>query len=286
MPFKTRAVLGAIVSLFVFTVPVAMGQTGQIFKTSDSDLVKGRKIMEAVDNYSSDPDAMIFDTTMVIVKGDPNNQIIKRSKVFRKVYDDSQIKTLSETVYPSRMKILTHSYSNRSDDIWIKLSSGSPKRISGTGKQGYIQNSHFTYEDMESRNLEDYEFRYLSEVSIKVEGRNTPCYKIESRKVRGEDSRYSKTQIYVRKADLFVVRTDMWDQNGNPHKTQRVLKTRQIQGRETYTIAVKIGVSLVNDPTTSRINEGQNQYTVMEMTNILVDDAARIEESMFRKESM
>ncbi len=264
----------------------ASAQSGSIFLASDPDSVKGRKIMEAVDDSGSSPDAMISETTMVIVKGDPGNPIVKRSKTYRKEYSDSSVKTLSETVYPSRMKILSHSYPNRTDDVWIKLSSGSPKRISGSGKQGYIQNSHFTYEDMESTNLDQYSYTYLGEVSIKVEGRSTLCYKIESEKISGEESRYSKSQIYVRKADLYVVRTDMWDQNGNPHKTERILQTARIQGHETYTMAVKIGISLVDDPTTPNINEGKNQYTIMEMTNIKVDDAAQIDESLFRKESM
>ena len=277
----------AFITLILFLAARGVSaQDGPIFLATDTDLEKGRKIMEAVDDYGHSPEAMISETTMVIVKGDPDNAIVKRSKTFRREYAGGITKTLSETVYPSRMKILSHSYPDRSDDVWIKLSSGSPKRISGSGKQGYIQNSHFTYEDMESTNLDESEYRYLGEVSIKVEGDDTTCYKIESEKVLGEESRYSKKQIYVRKTDLFVVRTDMWDQNGNPHKTRRVLQTAQVHGLEIYTSAVQIGVSLVNDPTTARINEGKNQYTIMEMTNVIVDDAAGIDESIFRKESM
>ncbi len=272
--------------LFFLIASGTSAQSGSPFLPSDSQAVKGRKIMEAVDDSSSSPNAMVSETTMVIVKGDPDNAIIKRSETFRKVYSDTLTKTLSVVVFPSRMKVLSHSYSDRSDEIWIKLSSGSPKRISGSGKNGYIQNSHFTYEDMESTNLDEYEYLFLGEVSIKVEGRDTLCYKIESRKTSGEESRYSKSQIYIRKTDLFVVRTDMWDQNGNPHKSERVLQTAQVFGSQTYTIAVKIGISLVDDPTTTRTDEGKSQYTIMEMTSIKVDGAAQIDESLFRKESL
>ncbi len=281
---RIRPALSAIV-LFSTTY-AASAQAAPLFLASDSDLVKGRKIMEAVDDYVASPDAMISETTMLIVKGDRDNPIVKRFKTFWREYPDGVTKTLSEMVYPSRLKILRYSYSDRSDEIWLKLSSGSPKRISGSEKQGYVQNSHFTYEDMESEDRDEYEYRYLGEVSISVEGRDTPCYRIESRKIRGEESRYSKSQIYVRKEDLFVVRRDMWDENGNPHKTQRVLQTAPIRGRETYTIAVKVGVGLVDDPTTPSTDEGRNQYTIMEMSGIRVDDAARMDETLFRKESL
>ncbi len=278
--------LAILVCAILFVSMRVSAQSEKLFNPTDTDLEKGRKIMMAADALGMDPEAMVAETTMMIVKGDPGNAIIKRSKTHRKKYSDILTKSLSETVYPSRMKILTHSYSNRSDDIWIKLSSGSSKRISAAGKQGYIQNSHFTYEDMESRDLDDYRFRLLGEVTIKVAGVATPCYQVESIKMRGEESRYSRTHIYRRIEDLFTVRTDMWDQNGNPHKTLRVLASNKLRGHAEYTIAAKLGVSLVDDPRTKRIDEGRDQYTIMEMTEIKVDDAAQIDDSLFRKESL
>ena len=256
------------------------------FNPGDSDTLKGRKIMEAADNSGTSPVAMVSNTTMMIVKGNPDNPIIKRSVTRRVKRSENETWTLSETVYPSRMKILTYSYSNRDDEIWIKLSSGAPKRISGSGKQGYVQNSHLTYEDMESMDLDDYRFSYLTTGTIAVEGTPTECYWVERTKVSGESSRYSKSRLYITKDELFIVRIDMWDQNGNPHKTWRVLDLEQVQGTERYTLAAKIGVSLVDDPTTPRVDEGKNQYTIMELADIRVDDDADINLSDFKKESM
>ncbi len=241
--------------------------------------------MAAADAVETDPTQMTSETTMMIVKGDPNNPIVKRSVVYRKDFGENITRTLSETLYPSRIKILTHSHPTGSDDIWIKLSSGSLKRIAGSAKQDYVQNSHFTYEDMESRKNEEYEYTYLGTVTINVAGAPTECYRIEARKIGGAESRYSKNQIYLRTSDLMTVRTDMWDKNGNPHKTRRVLAIGGYRGDRSYTIATKIGISLVDDPTT-KADEGENQYTIMEMNNIRVDGAANIKDSMFRSESL
>lgn len=255
------------------------------FSPRDDDLTKGRKVMEAADEYGEDPYAMISESTMLTVKGDSANPIIRRSVTYRQKLADSESQTLSETVYPSRTKILTFSYPDRDDEIWIKLSSGAPKRISGSGKQGYIQNSHFTYEDMESRDLDQYQFRYLETVSINVGGVSTECYRIESEKISGVESRYSKSNIYIRAGDYLTVRMDMWDLNGNPHKTYRVLRIEDVDGDNRYTIATRFGMSMIDDPTT-RANEGKDQYTIIELSSILIDDKAKIDQSVFRKESL
>jgi hypothetical protein len=194
---------------------------------------------------------------------------------------------LSISTYPGSTKILTHSYKNKDDDMWIKLSSGSPKRISGKGKHGYVQNSHFTYEDMESENIDDYEYEYLGETTLKVNNKDTLCYKVQRIKIHGEESTYSKANIYLRKSDLFTVRIDLWDKNNNPHKTIRMLKITTFETKQgKYTIAVKTGVSLIDNPETKDVNEGDHQYTIMEMKSIKIDEDAQIDESKFRKESL
>jgi hypothetical protein len=171
--------------------------------------------------------------------------------------------------------------------MWIKLSSGSPKRISGKGKHGYVQNSHFTYEDMESENINDYEYTYSGDTVLTVQGKKTDCYRVIKKKVKGDPSVYVKTEVYIRKSDLFTVRIDHWDINNNPHKTIRILKIVVMTTEQgAYTIAAKTGVSLIDNPETPDVDEGKNQYTIMEMKNIKIDEKARIDESLFRKESL
>jgi hypothetical protein len=268
---------------FLMTIP---GYT-QLFSDQDSPRVKGRKIIEAADTMSHTPLQMEYEASMLIIKGNPDNPIIRKSKNYEKKYTDDTRMRLSVSTYPSSTKILTHSYKNKDDDIWIKLSSGSAKRISGKGKHGYVQNSHFTYEDMESVNIDDYEYEYKGEVELKIDGQDTPCYKVQREKVRGEESIYSKADVYLRKSDLFTVRIDLWDLNNHPHKTIRMLKIANLESNEgKYTIAVKTGVSLVDDPETRNINEGNQQYTIMEMKNIRIDENTQIDESKFRKESL
>lgn len=267
----------------------AIGATGGaqvILDPTASPEAQGRAIMEAADVASSSPEAMQSESQMVVVKGDPSSPIVRRSSTYRLKRSESETWTLSETTFPSRMKILTYSHSDRDDEVWLKLSSGAPKRIAGSEKQGYVQNSHLTYEDMESMDLSEYSFRYLGEATISIGGREYACHRVQRVKERGEPSRYSRSNLYVTQDGLDLVRIDMWDNNGNPHKTWRVLELTDVEGRESYTIATRIGVSLLDDPTTTDVNEGDNQYTILEISDVRVDDAASISASRFRRESL
>lgn len=259
----------------------------QIFNKQDQPSVKGRKIIEAAEKVSHNPLQMEYEVSMLIIKGNPDNPIIKKSKNYQKKYHNDILKRLSITTYPSSLKILTHSYKTRDDDMWIKLSTGSAKRISGKGKHGYVQNSHFTYEDMESTNIDEYEYEYKGETILKLDNNDTPCYKVQRRKIKGDESIYSQADLYLRKSDLFTIRIDLWDANNNPHKTIRILKIASFESKHgKYTVAVKTGISLIDNPETQDINEGKHQYTIMEMKNIRIDDDAHIDESKFRKESL
>lgn len=264
----------------------AAAGVAQVIDPSASPTEQGRAIMDAADAASRSPQSMVSQATMTIVKGDPQDPIVRQSTTSRLERSETETWTLSESTYPSRMKILTYGYSDRDDEVWLKLSSGGPKRIAGNDKQGYVQNSHLTYEDMESMALDEYTFTYLGEVSIPVGETVYPCYRVERVKIGGEESRYARSHLYLTKDGLHTLRIDMWDQNGNPHKTWRVLAMQQSQGRQTYTIATRIGVSLIDDPTTPDVDEGRNQYTIMDLTNIRVDDAAPLPAGMFRRESL
>ena len=272
--------------MFLLFLLVATNGWSQIVDPSASPAEQGRAIMDAVDETPRSPQSMQSRTTMTIVKGDPQDPIVRQSITSRMERSETETWTLSESTYPSRMKILTYGHSDRGDEVWLKLSSGGPKRIAGSERHGYIQNSHLTYEDMESMDLDEYTFLYRGEASVPVGETVYPCYRIERIKVAGEESTYARSHLYITRDGLQTVRIDMWDLNGNPHKTWRVLAMERFQGRQTYTIATRIGVSLIDDPTTAEVNEGRNQYTIMDLTDIRVDDAAPLPAGMFRKESL
>lgn len=285
-----------VFSVIIFSIITIQAQDNDICEPDDSPEVCGRKIMDAVDDKPS-PDKLESTSTMAIVKGDAENPIVKEFKTYTKQYDEDNVCSINknidgisliEFIRPSKIKLLSYSYENKDDDMWLKLSSGAPKRIEGTGKQGEFQNSHLTYEDMETRNLDDYEFKYLGTATIKVEGKESACYGIEAKKIKGDDSSYSKARFYIRVKDLVVVRADMYDKDGKPYKYKQllVLKTKKMKGNNTYDMITKVVMQVLDDPKTKDVDEGKNQFTIIELGDIKVDANANIDESKFRKESL
>lgn len=116
-----------------------------------------------------------------------------------------ETRTLVTFIRPSRMKVLTHSHRNSDDDQWIRLSSGRVKRIAGAEKSKAFAGSHLTYHDLQSREINDYRYKKLSDTST----RGDACYRVEAIKSRGTKI-YSKIILHVRKSDFFVVQVDIY----------------------------------------------------------------------------
>ena len=160
----------------------------------------GREVIEKSDAVAT-PKSVKSEVTMEIEKGDNVTE-----KVFTLTSMDGkggEDRVLIAFHKPSRIKLLTHTHKGRDDDQWLQMSSGRVKRISQTSKKKSFVNSHFTYEDISSRDIDDYTYTLVGEE--KVEGEN--CYMVESVRSRGKKV-YDKNILYISSNDWFVRRID------------------------------------------------------------------------------
>ncbi len=150
------------------------------------------------------------DVLMLIHKGGriTEKQFESRSKKFQ----DNEDKLLISFTRPTRIKLLTHAHEGSDDDQWLRLSSGKIKRIASSDKGKPFVNSHFYYEDIGSRDIDDYRYKLLEDA--KAVG--SDCYAVEAIKKIGEKI-YSRLVLYVRKSDYFIVRVDFY-RKGAFHK--------------------------------------------------------------------
>lgn len=250
----------------------------------------GRDIMERAQNQ---PTPVLTDSTtnMKIVRTYGANkenikEEIKTFKTYTKKFDEEHSRALVEFVRPSKVKILRWSYENGEDDIWVKASSGSPKKLNTTGdKQDSFQGAHFTYEDMEERNLDDYEFKYLGKekISIEREGKKPikmDTFKVAGRKIDDSNSEYSFAYFYVMPKTFIIMKADLYDKNKKLHKRLEVLRFEAIKGyEESYNIITHARMRLVQE---------ENQFTEIKIDEIKVDAQAEnsIFDSMFNSENM
>lgn len=192
---KTKLILAII---FMFAVPpLAVAYTG-------------REIMDQSEKLPT-PKSGESDVTMSIYKGDKPDE--KTFTIFAKQYPDDEDKVLLKFHKPTRIQLLTHTHKGREDDQWLVLSSGKIKRIASGDKGKPFVHSHFYYEDLGSRDIDDYDYDYLGD----AQAVGVDCYKVQSIRKAGGEKVYDKSVLYVRKSDFFVVRVDFY-QAGRLHK--------------------------------------------------------------------
>ncbi len=181
----------------------------------------GREIIEKSDALP-EPNTGKTSIVMYIHKG--GRVMEKEFRGIAKKFPNDEEKMLISFIRPTRIKLLTHSHKKRDDDQWLRLSSGRVKRIAVSDKDKPFVNSHFYYEDLQSRDIDDYRYKYLGD----GKAAGFDCYKVESVKTRGRMV-YDKTILYVRKSDYFIVRIDLF-RKGRLHKYLENYEIKKVKG--------------------------------------------------------
>ncbi len=246
---KVKLVM-SIVLLFFFSQTVCWALTG-------------REIMDKSDELIIEPDTSKMRSVMYIHKG--KRKLEKEFETIMKKFPDGEDKSLTSFIRPTKMKFLMHAHKNKDDDQWLRLSSGKVKRIAGSNKGGAAFNSHFSYEDMGSRNIDDANYKNLGDK--KTNGFD--CYLVEAVPKDKKDKTYDKTVIYVRKSDFFPIKMDIY-KKGALYKTLEMFDIKKIEGINT---PHKLVMSLAN---------GKGK-TIIEMKSIKYNE--KIKNSKFNKEA-
>ncbi len=170
----------------------------------------GKQIIEKVYNRSVGDD-QTADLAMTLTNKN-GDQRIRKIKQFTKDLGDIE-KKIMFFISPADVKntsFMSWSYdSDQNDDQWIYLPAlKKTKRISSDSKSDYFMGSDFTYDDLGDRKLEDDTHKLLREETL--EGKE--CYVVESVS-NDEDYMYSKTLVWVNKANFIGVKKEFYDED-------------------------------------------------------------------------
>ena len=181
----------SLLTSFAFFIALAQG----------AHALTGREIIDKADALP-DPNTAESTVLMLISKG--GSVMEKEFQLITKDYGPNDRALISFT-RPTQIKLLTHTYKNKDDDQWLRLSSGKVKRIAQSDKDKSFVNSHFWYEDLTSRQIDDYDYTYTGD----GKAAGFDCYKVDAVK-KGGGKIYEKTTLYARKSDCFIVRIDFY----------------------------------------------------------------------------
>lgn len=168
--------------------------------------------------------------TLYDAKGDA----VVRSILQMFLEDDKGDKSIIRFRSPVEIKgvaALTHEHSDAPDDSWLYLpSSKRTRRISGANKTASFQGTEFTYEDLASRAVVKYEWKFLGEEDV-VRGKyRAPCYKVEA-KPNYKNTAYSRLVLYFQKTRWRVEKMELYDKAGRLLKIMTNGGWKRVHGR-------------------------------------------------------
>ena len=163
------------------------------------------------------------------IKNSKGDKRVRKIAMVSKLFDSGKTeKRVYRFLAPADVKgtgILAFDYENKNDDMWIYLPAlRKTRRIVTSERAKSFMGSEFSYADMNSPTLSDYNFRIVKEES--VDGVN--CWKIEAKPKNdavAEDEGYSSKNVWVAKDEFTIRKAEYFDLDG---ELLKVLTSRNI----------------------------------------------------------
>ena len=121
---------------------------------------------------------------------------------------------------------------NGPDDKFIYLPSlKSVRRVNSSEGSKSFMGSDATYDDLTTRDISEDDHQYLREESITVEsGVTYDCYVIKEVPFEKKGTQYNYRMVWVDKATMYPIHTEMYDKNDKLVKVLEVLNIQKIDG--------------------------------------------------------
>jgi hypothetical protein len=241
-----------------------------------ADDAKAREIMTKADERD-DGDNRVSDMQMVLIDKQKNERV-RTIRSFTKDFGKDTYRAMFflEPADVQNTAFLTYDYkdANKDDDQWLYLPAlRKSKRIASSDKSGSFMGSDFTYSDMTSIQLEDYDFSLVKE--IEVDGHKAWVIQALPRNDDVvKETGYTKSLHIVRQDNYVIIRAVHWEDRGNRLKYMDVRNLEQIDNIWTPTeihMTTKAGKNvlhktILNFNNTEYNNElSENLFTVRQL---------------------
>lgn len=201
-----------------------------IFKKHiDGGMKKGKAIAQTADDMDIGYHSQDTDSEMVLINSS-GDKIVRKMTGTRYEKADEGDKSLIRFLKPADVRgtgLLTFEHKDRSDDQWLFLpAKNRVKRISSDNKSGSFMGSEFSYEDMATREVEKYRYKYKRD--DKFNGKD--CFVVESYPTEST-SGYSKLVSYIDKSNFQTLKVDFYDRKREHLKTLLMQDYKKLNGK-------------------------------------------------------
>lgn len=190
--------------------------------------ITGREIAENMqDRETGDTTHALVNMRLVDEDGDTSDRVIEQYG-----REDSQGLTQNVIIFhePASVadtRFLTIENDGSDDDQWIYLPSlQRVRRIAGGEGDSSFMGTDFTYDDLQTRDIEEYQYELLREDEF--EGR--PVYVVETTPNDPDDSQYSRLVQWVDRERWLPLKIEFFDNDGELLKVNTVSRVERVQG--------------------------------------------------------
>ncbi len=198
---------------------------------------EGREIMEKMDELKKPKTSYMENTLTIYKKSKKDDDWTTKTKKFNAKMlreSDDVTKALVEFTYPTKLKLLTHSYAGKDDKQWLIRENGEKRQIEGGEKGDSFVDSHLTYEDMSELDIDDHEYESQGKEDLeyydlkKDEDVTVECYVVKAKPK--QSSSYKYRLVYVRTSDYCLIGADFYNKSGKLVKTLRRSGIKKVDG--------------------------------------------------------
>jgi hypothetical protein len=198
--------------------------------TADAEL-SAEEIMHRVDDRD-DGDRSDREIEMILIDKNDNRRVRRIRSYSRDVGED--IQTIMFFLEPADVKdtgFLSYDYdAEKDDDQWLYLPAlRKTKRIASSDKSGSFMGSDFSYADLTTREVDNYDWTLMNESEVRGE----PVWQIQGiprAQDEIDETGYVKNIVFVRKDNYVVVRAVNWLEKGGRLKYMDVRELEQVDG--------------------------------------------------------
>jgi outer membrane lipoprotein-sorting protein len=164
-----------------------------------------REIVQEAQNRSQSK-SQRYDGTLKVV--DAKGKVNTKRWAYERLGSHGSSKSVLRFVAPAEVKgvaLLVVNHPDRASDQWMYIPEiGRERRVALQDRSTRFFGTDFTFEDLEERDVNQYEYKLLAEESIE----GAPCWKLESRPVKGKSSQYTHSYVWVRKDSYSLARVE------------------------------------------------------------------------------
>lgn len=188
----------------------------------DTDEAKGQSIVDEAERRGEGYEDMTATLRMTI--RNPRGAEAVRELDVKALEMTAGSRSLTIVQQPKDVRgtaLLTHAFDAEADQQWLFFPAVKRvKRIASRAKSGPFMGSEFSYEDFSATASEKYHYKLLGEEKIVIEGEEAiDCWVVERIPKPEAESSYSRHKSWVEKENLWLVRVEYFDTNGDHLKT-------------------------------------------------------------------